>query len=118
MQLKDGRMLLIDSVYDNLQTFVYLSSDSAPSNSLSSSGLISLSGLSSSMFNIGEFGGKRKARVRESYGRPLSAHIRLGWGRRYSKATARLLQGDSNATPRRLQPRLLQRYCNGTPRRL
>jgi len=64
--VKDERILLIDTVYDILQTFSYLISASAPSNSLSSDGLMSLTGATSTVFNIGEFGGMRKARVLET----------------------------------------------------
>lgn len=64
--VRDERLLLIDAAYDSLQTFLDLSSDSSLANALPSSGLMSLSGLSSSIFNVGEFVGSRKERVEET----------------------------------------------------
>jgi len=62
---KDERLMLIDTTYDVLQAFTYLTSHSAPSNA-HGNGMMGLTGLSSSIFNIGEFGGKRKERVLET----------------------------------------------------
>ena len=64
--LMDERLLLIDTVYDFLQTFSYLASETGNRNAVGSSGMTSVTGLSSSIFNIGEAGGKRKARIMET----------------------------------------------------
>lgn len=65
-QLNDKQLMLIDSAYDSLQGFMDLSSISSNRNELPSNGLESMSGISSSMFNIGEFVGSRKLRVTET----------------------------------------------------
>lgn len=63
---KDTRLLLIDSAYDSLQTFIDFTSAFSLSNALPSNGLSSLTGTTSTLFNIGEFAGSRKQRVRET----------------------------------------------------
>jgi len=69
---KDERLLLIDTAYDFLQTFSYLTADSGNRNAVggnsndTANGIISLTGLSSSVFNIGESGGIRKSRILET----------------------------------------------------
>lgn len=57
------KMLLIDSAYDSLQTFIELSSNAL---ALPPSGLSSLAGVASTTFNAAEFAGKRKSRVIET----------------------------------------------------
>lgn len=60
---KDEQILLIDTAYDFLQTFSYLIAEGGNRNA---AGLNSITGISSSIFNIGESGGKRKARILET----------------------------------------------------
>eukprot|EP00531_Pseudo-nitzschia_arenysensis_P017630 CAMPEP_0116131588 /NCGR_PEP_ID=MMETSP0329-20121206/9088_1 /TAXON_ID=697910 /ORGANISM="Pseudo-nitzschia arenysensis, Strain B593" /LENGTH=1203 /DNA_ID=CAMNT_0003626033 /DNA_START=45 /DNA_END=3656 /DNA_ORIENTATION=- len=68
----DERILLIDTAYDFLQTFSYLVADGGNRNAVGgnsiddSAGMISVTGVSSSLFNVGESGGIRKARVLET----------------------------------------------------
>lgn len=64
--LDDTRLLLIDSAYDSLQSFIDFTSAFSLSNALPSNGLSSLTGTTSTLFNIGEFAGTRKQIVRET----------------------------------------------------
>jgi len=74
------QMLLIDAAYDSLQAFIDLSSDDSPINALPSSGLVSLDGVASTTFNIGEYAGRRKARVVETmYGGERQLGPNLLW---------------------------------------
>lgn len=57
------QMLLIDSAYDSLQTFIELSSNAL---ALPPSGLSSLDGVARTTINAVEFAGKRKSRVIET----------------------------------------------------
>ncbi len=66
------RLLLIDTAYDFLQTFSYIVAEGGNKNAVGGTsgddrgGMTSVTGVSSSLFNIGESGGNRKARVLET----------------------------------------------------
>lgn len=113
--VKDERLLLIDSAYDSLQTFLDLNSDSSLANTLPSSGLMSLSGLSSTTFNIGEFAGSRKARVMETlFGGERQISSNVVW--MMTSATGHDILAPIVETPSRLCPygeQAAPSSCNG-----
>ncbi len=63
---KDERMLLIDTAYDYFQTMLSLVSEHGNRNAVGANGMLSITGLSSSLFNIGESAGTRKTRILET----------------------------------------------------